>query len=191
MAKQKFKFFLAALILGALGLSAAGELSAQGNSLAPAVVIVIDSAAIQQRSLVGKDITSQIDVLQKRIQTEVDAENNALREEAENLQAQFASMTPEQLVPRQRQYDAKVQAFRRKVEEKQKNIQRTLSLATNEIERAMRPILREIMDQRSANFVFDKAQVALALPSIEVTDLVIEMLDKKLPAHVLDIAGLE
>ncbi|MFQ5534666.1 MAG: OmpH family outer membrane protein [Sphingomonadales bacterium] len=190
MKKARLNFVIATLIVGAMLFSAAGTVRAQ-NKLPEAVVIVIDGARIQQQSMVGKDVMRQIEALQKKIQTKIEAERDKLQTEGETLQAQFASLTPEQLVPRRRQFDAKVQAFRRMVEEKQQAIQRVLTLANNEIERAMRPILREIMNRKSANFVFDKAQIALSVDSIEVTDEVVEMLDKKLPTFMLDTAGLE
>lgn len=181
---------LAATIVGALCLTAPGPARAQQNALPEAVVIIIDGVKITQASLVGQDIARQIDTLRGKIQSDIATEQNQLRAEGEELQGQFSTLPPAQFEPRRRAYDAKVQAFRRKVEEKQAAVQRALSLANNEIERSMRPILREIMNRRSANFVFDKAQIALSGPEIDVSDEVIEMLDKKLPTLTLDIADL-
>ncbi len=181
---------LAAAIAGAFCLTASGPARAQQNALPEAVVIIIDGVKITQISLVGQDIARQIETLRGKIESEIAAEQDQLRAEGEELQGQFSVLPPAQFEPRQRAYGAKIQAFRRKVEEKQAAVQRALSLANNEIERSMRPILREIMNRRSANFVFDKAQIALAGPEIEVTDEVIEMLDKKLPTLTLDISEL-
>lgn len=181
---------LAATIAGAFCLTAPGPARAQQNALPEAVVIIIDGVKITQVSLVGQDIARQIETLRGTIETEIAAEQKQLQAEGEELQGQFTVLPPAQFEPRRRAYDTKIQAFRRKVDEKQAVVQRALTLANNEIERSMRPILREIMNRRSANFVFDKAQIALAGPGIDVSDEVIEMLDKKLPTLTLDISGL-
>lgn len=182
---------LAATIAGALCLMAPGPARAQQNALPEAVVIIIDGGKITQLSLVGQDIALQIETLRGKIEADITTEQRQLQADGEELQGQFSVLPPAQFEPRRRAYDAKIQAFRRKVEEKQAVVQRALSLANNEIERSMRPILREIMNRRSANFVFDKAQIALSGPEIDVSDEVIEMLDKKLPTLTLDIGELD
>ena len=174
---------LVALLTGGPG-------AAVAQALPPAAVLIIDISRIQSQSLVGQDVQRQVQALRKRLQTELEKKQNEIKAMSDKLQKERASLTQQQFQARAREVDARAQAFNKEVEERQAMVQRALRLADNEIDRALRPILQELMDKKKANFVFDRSQVALAVDSIDVTAEVIKKLDKKLPTLTLDLSDL-
>jgi len=176
--------FLLATVMGAAGWT--GITLAQGAPFPPAVVLTINSNRIQAESLVGQDVTRQVQALQAKFQDEIKKMQTTLQQEAQLLQAQRGSLPAAEFQRRGQALQQQSQEYKRQAQQKQADLQRTLRLAENEMDRSLRPIIRKIMTSKGANFVLDQSQIALANDSIDITASVVEELNKTLPTLTID-----
>lgn len=147
------------------------------------VVMVIDKAALLRGTKAGQDISQQVNTLAAQARSELDPANRALQAEAAALRAQVASMTPEQRQARVGAFEQKQAAFQQMAQVKQQQLQMALANANHEMEKALGPILKQVMAERHANIVLDKQVVVLATSNeFDATADVIHKLDEALPS---------
>ena len=164
-----------------------GVPAAFGQEIPKAVIAVIDTQHIQRTSLAGRDIQVQIDALRSKFQAEMQKEEDSLRAEGEELKRQQAILAPEAFQAKGRAYQQKVQAAQRMAQEKRRQLELALRQAMNQLQRALVPILQEIMDKRKITLIVDKSQVVLQAPGLEITTEVIEELDRRLPSVKVEL----
>lgn len=147
------------------------------------VVLVIDKSAILRASKAGQDITNQIRAMADQAKSEIDPQGRALKSEIDAFKAQAGSMTPEQRQARTAALEARQRAFEQLAGTKQQRIQMALAGANHEMEKAIGPILKQVMADHHANLVVDKQAVILATDSsFDVTQEVVQKLDAVLPS---------
>lgn len=147
------------------------------------VVLVLDKTALLRASKAGQDITRQIRALADQAKAELDPQGRALQSEVAALKAQAASLTPEQRQARVTALEQKQQAFQQVAGAKQQRIQMALAAANHEMEKALGPILKQVMADHHGNIVVDKQVVILATDSsFDVTQEVVQKLDAVLPS---------
>lgn len=147
------------------------------------VVLVIDKTALLRASKAGQDITNQIRALADQAKGELDPQGRALQAEANTLKTQVGAMSPEQRQARVAAFEQKQQAFQQVANVKQQRIQMALAGANHEMEKAVGPILKQVMADRHANIVVDKQAVILATDSsFDITQEVVTKLDAVLPS---------
>ena len=176
--------------------SAAPQTPAAQNQPAPAksgpvpepVVLVIDKTGILRMSKAGQEITRQVTVLADQARAEIDPSGRALKSEVDAFKAQAAGMTPEQRQARTNALEAKQQAFQQMAGVKQNRIQMALADANHQLEKAVGPILKQVMADHHANLIVDKQAVILATDSsFDVTAEVVQKLDATLPSVKVEL----
>ncbi len=145
-------------------------------------ILVIDRQAIFQGSKVGQDVMRQVTGYRQSMGTQFKAEQDALQREAGALQQQIAILAPDVKAQRIKAFQAKEAAFRSKWEVRQNQLQGGFTLANQQISQAVMPILQGVMAERQANLLLDRAAVLNATGDFDVTRIVIQRLDQKLPS---------
>jgi len=187
--------FLAALVFGAVAATAA---SGQTNSLAPQApaatpipkILVIDRNAILQRSKVGQDIAAQVRTYSEQAEKELKGESDQLRAEYQALAQQNAILAANVRQQKEAAFNAKKDAFQKKVQDRQDQIQGGVFAARQQVEQALGPILQGIMAERGANILLDRSSVVLGTADIDVTQVAIQRLDQKLPSVKVTLQNL-
>lgn len=161
--------------------------SAQAQQIASAVIAVIDTQHIHRTTLAGKDIQVQLDAMRAKFQSEMQKEEEKIRTEREALARQKDILAPEAMQAKSRAFEEKVAAAQRLAQEKRRQLELALRQATNELQRALIPVLQEIMDARKITLVVDKNQVVMQASGLDITTEVIEQLNRKLPSIVVEL----
>ncbi|HXJ03387.1 MAG TPA: OmpH family outer membrane protein [Micropepsaceae bacterium] len=156
---------------------------AAGPGAAAPRIIVIDRNFILQRSSAGQEMITQAQNLSKQAETQFKTEEAALTTEAGQLQQQLAIMAPDVRDQKEKDFTNKQQAFQGRVQQRQAEIQAGFNKAARQLEIALEPILKAIMQERGANMVLDRTSVILSSVDIDVTPVAVQRLDKALP-HV-------
>ena len=152
------------------------------------VVLVIDKTAILRASKAGQDITNQIRAMADQAKAEIDPQGRALQAEAANLKAQAAGMTPEQRQARVAAFEQKQAAFQQVAGAKEERIKMALAGANHEMEKAVGPILKQVMADHHGNIVIDKQAVILATDnSFDITQDVVTRLDAVLSSVKVEL----
>ncbi len=194
MTKKSF-FARTILVAGALFLSLASVDASfaappvpSGGGAPAAKILIIDLRKVMGASRVGQDIQKQVEGLKQQATSELNGEGRALEAEKTSLQQQAAILAPDVKARKIKDFEARGQAFQQKVQQRSSLIQGGVMRAQQQIEQALGPILEGIMHERGATLLLDRSSVLLAPNAIDVTDVVIQRLDMKMPSVKVQLA---
>lgn len=160
---------------------------AQAESLSSAVIAVIDTQHIHRTSLAGKDIQVQLDAMRAKFQVEMQKEEEKIRAERDDLERQKDILAPEAIQARTRAFEEKLAAAQRLAQEKRRQLELALRASSNDLQRALVPVLQDIMKKKSVTLVVDKNQIVLQAGGLDITTEVIEELNRKLPSLKVEL----
>jgi len=173
--------FIAALsVIFASNLAFAQEIPA-------AKIIVIDNRVISTNAAVAKDINRQAQQIQSEMEAELKTKENALRAEQEDLQTKVNILPPETITQLQQEFQVKVNEYQQDVQIKSRRLEVAIVNANNEIERALKPILQNVLKETGATMLMDKTLVREQIPGLDVTTRVIEQLDLAMPSIMVEL----
>ena len=151
-------------------------------------VIVIDRNTILRLSSAGKAMMASAQGLSRQADTEFKTQADGLQKEATALQQQLAILAPDARTAKQTEFNAKQDAFQRRVTDRQTQIQNGFAVAGQKLDTALGPILQTIMRERGANLLLDRSAVILATIDVDVTATAIERLNQALPTLSVSLA---
>ena len=177
------------LFLGTAVLDAASAAPPPPGGAPAARILMLDMRRIMGLSKVGLDIQRQVDVLKQQATRDLNGEGAALKSEETQLQQQAAILAPDVKARRIKDFQARATAFQRKIQQRGGLIQGGVIQAQRQIEQALGPILQGIMKERGATILLDRSSILLAPNSIDVTQLVIQRLDMKMPTVKVELTA--
>lgn len=174
----RLKFSLA-IIAAVFALSAA--MPAYAEKLPKAIVAVLDFQLVMRESAAAKDIGRQITGYRQRYRKEIKGQEGALRNEERKLKQQRAVLTPQSFEQKRQEFERRVIALQRSVQDRTRQLDRALNKALNKVQKEMLPIIAKLTEQEGFNVVVDKSQVLFAKKSLDITKIIIGELNKSLP----------
>ncbi len=170
--------FAMAIIAATSGAVISGTAMAQ-ESAGP-VILIVDQARLVANSKAGKSINEQLSQLQIIANAELQQQVEVLVKEQEELKAKQGQIPEDQFLEQAKRLAVaqnNIPMIREiKVRELALSEQRAIQLITNE----MRPILKDIVDQRGAAILLDRSAVMYASEASDITDEVLKRLDEKI-----------
>jgi len=167
-------------VAGFVGGSALNSAEAQGAQKAP-VILIVDRAQLIAQSKAGKTIPDQANSVKASVEKELEAEAAKLKKDIENFQKNASLMSDEV-----RQKTGQDLEMRRQVSLPQR-AQIMEQVFGNAIQQAQtkiliesQPIMKEIVEERSATILLDRSAVMYAAPETDITQQVLAALDKKM-----------
>jgi Skp family chaperone for outer membrane proteins len=154
-------------------------------------VMVVDVQALLQNSKAAKMVRGQIEQKRNEYTKEISREEEALRTERDALQRQQASMSPETLNKKGREFQQKVNDLDRDVQSKRAALEKSNNEALTRIQQTMLKIIADLARQRRANLVLQRTDLVLFDQSFDVTDEVMQKLDEELPVLTVNFAAPE
>lgn len=146
-------------------------------------IVVVNRAAILQYSRVGQDIKRQMDAFAAQARGEFDGRAKSIEAEGRSLQQQIAILAPDVKAKRIQAYQTKQTALQADVQKREAMMNGGLLQARGVVEKALGPILQQILQQRGANMVIDQQAVVMASNNaFDVTPDAINLLNQKLPS---------
>ena len=130
---------------------------------------------------------------QEKLKKKFQSESEKFKKEEENLKKAEQDLISQKKAISNSEYQNKVEDLRKKVSELQKKQQQSLnniaisrSNAKQTIQKALNPIIKNYMEQNNIRMVLDKQSVILGDTSLEITDKIIEILNKDLKSIKID-----
>jgi len=158
----------------------------QGPLNAP-VVAVVDVQRVMQESTASKGIQkaieSQRDAYQKEIQTLEDKLQTAENE----LRKQQTVLAPEAFAAKRRDFEKQVGEVQRTVQTRKRTLDTAFNEAMGHVQKTMLDIVQRIADERGANVVIPRNLLVLFASNLDVTESVLERLNKQLPTVAVTI----
>lgn len=151
-------------------------------------VIVIDQGKIMRESTGGQDIISKVNAIEQTMQGELKPTQDTLASEGQALEAKTANMTMDAISADQalrtevEAYARKAQEFNRRRQIAAAELQATERKAWSDFFTAMQPVLQEVVTEKDADIMLDRAEAVYVGASVDATDLVISKMNAKLPS---------
>jgi outer membrane protein len=152
-------------------------------------VMVVDVQALLQNSKAAKMVRSQIEQKRGEYTKEISHQEELLRAERDALQRQQASLSPESLNQKGREFQQKVNDLERNVQGKRQALEKSNGDALQKIQEEMLKIIADIAKQRKANLVFQRSDLVLFDQAFDVTDEVMQKLDEQMPTLTVEFAS--
>ncbi|TAN76978.1 MAG: OmpH family outer membrane protein [Magnetospirillum sp.] len=164
------------------GLSGGDGALAQASKIPVPVVIVVDHQAAMQQTAAGKAIAAQNDQWRKTFETDFEARSKALKVEEAELVRQKPVMSQELWQQKARAFEQGVMEFNQNYQRARQAVEKSYRQALSTLGAAFEQEIRAVATELGANLVLPKQQTHLYDPRMDVTALVIERLNKRLPS---------
>lgn len=171
-------------LAGALSLTAGpggAQTTGAGVTAAP-TILILDQDRLYAESLYGKALESQSADAVARLAAENRQIEADLTAEEKVLTERRATLAAADFKPLAEAFDAKVEKLRAEQEAKTKALQDARDAGRKRFFQAAAPILAEVMRQRGALAILNKAAVILSFDSVDVTDAALQAIDTELGA---------
>src|SRR5215469_5138923 len=152
-------------------------------------VMVVDVQALLQNSKAAKMVRSQIEQKRGEYTKEISHQEELLRAERDALQRQQASLSPESLNQKGREFQQKVNDLERNVQGKRQALEKSNGDALQKIQEEMLKIIADIAKQRKSNLVFQRSDLVLFDQAFDVTDEVMQKLDEQMPTLTVEFVS--
>jgi len=181
MSPIKHMLFALSLVVSGVAVAAPAA-SAQG-----ATVVMIDEGRLLGESKAGKDIQTKLKNLETQMKNELEPIRATLETDGKALQTKVEGKTREAvaadtaLLGQLTAYQKRAQEFAQKQQIISQEFQLTERKALIDFNKAIEPVLMEVVSEKKAQIVMSKVQVIFSADTVDVTPLVISKLDAKTP----------
>jgi len=157
-------------------------------TLAQTKVGVINEQRVIQESVVGQHIATRLNEIRQEITAELSAMNVPIQQATEQLNAETAIMTQEQvtqrpdLVQRFQVLNQQIQQFEVARRVREQEFQYTERQAMVPVLEALQPILAEVVELHQLDILIDRSNLVFSNQSVDVSADVISRLDQNLPS---------
>ena len=129
----------------------------------------------------AKRAAEEIDKIAQEIEKElIKSDENMINEQNKLIEAQ-SIMAPEAFELKRKEYDEKVQNYNIERQDKLISVEKLIDASRNEILDELKPILEEMSEAKGITVILEKGTVLLNAETMDITDEVIKVLNKKLP----------
>ena len=173
------KYLKQILLAFSLLLGLSGQAIAQ-QVMDTAKIMIVDFQRVQNESLVGQDYASRLNSARLSIETKEGEIVQELLAEKDELDKQRNIIAQEALQQRARELDQKAQQAEALIKQLRRDLNVSARQATLEIQRVLRPIVVEVMSEKKATVVVDKAVVYHFTGALDTTTEVIDRLNSKI-----------
>jgi Skp family chaperone for outer membrane proteins len=168
---------------------------AKGVPPPTAVIGVLGVPEVMRQSNAAQIIQRVIGARKEKLRVDVDRAQATWREMEQSLQNDAPKLSPEQGRARERALRERVNADRHALQERNRIISEAGQVALNQIESTLVAVIRQVAESRGMNVVLHRSQVALNMPEFDITDQVVQQLNKlqptvQIPAEDVDPATL-
>ncbi|GGE35962.1 hypothetical protein GCM10011367_07960 [Marinicauda pacifica] len=171
----------ARLLLASLALAGglAGAASAQN-------VLVMNEQRILAESAVGQHIATRVEQIGNEIAAELTPIREQIQSESEALNTETSSLTEDaiqqrpDLAQRFQALQVEAQRFEQTRQVRQRELQVTQRRAMVPVMEALEEILQEIVNERGADILIDRANLVFATEAVDISDAAIQRLNSRM-----------
>lgn len=146
-----------------------------------AIVAVVDIQKILQDSLAAKNVREQLAAKRDGYQKEVTADEQKLRETEKKLVEERSKLAEADFNKKRKEFEDSVRVVQQKVQDRSKALDTSFNTALGKIREQLGQIVANAASARGVTLVLDKGQVVVVESSFDMTQTVLDELNKKLP----------
>jgi Skp family chaperone for outer membrane proteins len=184
-----YRKILLVICLCLLALTGARAAEADSKNKMPAPIIaIIDVQRILQESSAAKSVQKQLEVQRAKFQTEIEGEENGLRQSEQDLSKSRDQLAADVYADREQQLRQRFLAVERHVQARRKVLDQAFTDSMNAVRASLLAIVDAVAHERGVNVVLVKQQALWVDAPLDVTDEVLKRLNAKLPELTVKMA---
>ena len=152
-------------------------------------IIVVDIQWVQQESLAARGVQQALERQRETFQREMAGQEERLRNAEQEIARQRTQLPSEAFALRRREFEQQVIEGQRQVQERSRVLEQAMSDAMRVVQTNVMQIVAEVALERGANIVLAKHQVLIFDRSLDVTQTVLERLNRRLPDVTVNMPG--
>ena len=162
----------------------------RGPTPPAAVIGVLGIPDIMRASTAAQQVEKTIAERREKLAQDAQKEQAAWREMQQSLVAQRASMTPDQIRAKEKELQERVTNAQRGFRDRNRFMQEAAQVGLAQIERTLIGVIRQVAESRGMNLVLHRAQVALNVNEFDITQPVVDQMNKVMPSVQLPPEGV-
>lgn len=172
---------------------AAPAAAAPSVSHGPALpgVCVVSMEGVIAQSTVGKYVQTRLQQIVTQVQSELRTEETTLQNEAKALDGQRASLDQSTFERRGADLQVRANAFQRKAQQRDREVQATQQKALARIGQEMEPVIRQVYQQRQCSLLLQRDAIVIANPAMDISPAVVTALNAKITQFTFDRERLD
>ncbi len=174
------------LALACIAFPMAAEAQALAKLPSP-VIAVVDVQRVLQESLAGKSAQKQLEAQRLQFQNEIAGEENELRKAERELAKLRTTLDAQAYAEREQQLRQRFTAVENHMTARRRVLDKSFSDSMNAVRSALLEVVDQTAREHGANLVIVKQQALWTNQILDVTDEVLNRLDKKMPK--VDVAA--
>lgn len=155
---------------------------AEPAKLPTATVMVVDVQGALQQSVAAKSLRTQRDQFLQGFQAELEKNRASLKETESELVRQKSAMAPDAWQQKARAFEQQVFEFNQRFQRNNQAVDKSFRAGMSELSDALAQVTEELASEMGANLVLPKSQIFLHDPRMEMTQQVVERLNRKFPS---------
>ncbi len=153
----------------------------RGASPPAAVVGVLGVPEIMHASTAAQAIEKVIGARREKLNEDAQKEQTVWRDMQQTLAAQRATLPPDQLRTKEHDLQERITTAQRTFRDRNRVIQEAAQYSLGQIERTLIAVIRQVSESRGMNLVLHRSQVALNVNEFDITEQVVEQVNKVMP----------
>jgi len=145
------------------------------------IIAVVDVDKIRENATAAKSVRDQLVKQQSTYQDEIAKTENDLRNAEQDLNKQRTVLSPEAFAQRRQQFEQRVAEFQRSVQARRKQLDDAYKNSMVQVNKVVVDVIQDVATQRGATLMLPRSQIILSHPTMEVTDEVLDQVNRKLP----------
>lgn len=143
--------------------------------------MIIDIAQVVRDSAAAKAMRTQAERQQAALRAEDEKTDKDLRAAEQELVQQRTILAPEAFNQKRRDFERRVNEAQQSAQGKRRDLEEAFAAAQRRIEAAMNEVVIEVAKENDYKAVLPRAVVVASHDSIDITDEVLQRLNKKIP----------
>lgn len=145
------------------------------------IIAVVDVDKIRESATAAKSVRDQLTKQQSAYQDDIAKQENDLRNAEQELNKQRTVLSPEAFAQRRQQFEQRVAEFQRSVQARRKQLDDAYKNSMVQVNKVVVDVIQDVAAQRGATLMLPRSQIILSAPAMEVTDEVLDLVNRKLP----------
>ncbi len=149
---------------------------------------VVDMTRIMKEAKVAQDMRVQLEKRQKAFNEELTKQDESLKKEQQDLRAKQESMKPEEFEERRAAFEKRVLDLRQNAQKKGRALEEAYAQALLKVKKEVVTIVDSVANEKEFGLVFSGQNVIWAQESHDITQSVLDEINKRLTHVDIDSA---
>lgn len=139
---------------------------------------IVDMNKVMQTTTAAKEIFSQLEDKRKEYQANISKEEETLRSAEQALIKQKDSLAKDAFDKKRTEFEGKVIEGQKLVQDRKRTLDQAFNGSMNSLRNEAAKIVAEIAKEKGYSAVFTEDAVMISTPDLDITDMVIERMNK-------------